>query len=223
MNTVFVRCEGPLQSWGERARWTIRDTAAEPTKSGIVGLLGCALGLRREEEEELTALSRRLRMGVRCDREGVLLRDYHTVVGGAMAAEGRIKRNQSTKEPETVVSQRYYLCDASFLVALQSDPSTIAALCDALAAPVWAPFLGRRSCPPTSPLFAGAGDHAGLEAALLAGPGVEVLAGKQVRLVLEVPSGAAVTRRDEVVSLSARRYAYRHVEERLVAVPGVAA
>ena len=43
-NTLFLRLEGPLQSWGERGHWAVRDTAPEPTKSGVVGLLGCALG-----------------------------------------------------------------------------------------------------------------------------------------------------------------------------------
>jgi CRISPR system Cascade subunit CasD len=42
-NTLFLRLEGPLQAWGERGRWSIRDSAAEPTKSGVIGLLvhGC--------------------------------------------------------------------------------------------------------------------------------------------------------------------------------------
>jgi len=44
MNTVFVRLEGPLQSWGTRARWGERDTELEPTKSGVIGLVACALG-----------------------------------------------------------------------------------------------------------------------------------------------------------------------------------
>ncbi|MGC8879968.1 MAG: CRISPR-associated protein Cas5, partial [Anaerolineae bacterium] len=30
-NTLFLRLEGPLQAWGERARWRVRDTAPEPT------------------------------------------------------------------------------------------------------------------------------------------------------------------------------------------------
>jgi CRISPR system Cascade subunit CasD len=66
-NTLFLRLEGPLQSWGERARWSVRDTAPEPTKSGVVGLLGCALGIK--DDADLRELSEHLRMGVRylCD------------------------------------------------------------------------------------------------------------------------------------------------------------
>ena len=46
---------GPLQSYGLRARWTVRDTATEPTKSAVVGLLARCLG--RESDSEVSALS----------------------------------------------------------------------------------------------------------------------------------------------------------------------
>jgi CRISPR system Cascade subunit CasD len=55
-NTLFLRLEGPLQSWGERARWDVRDTAPEPTKSGVIGLLACALGLSADEDWITTPL-----------------------------------------------------------------------------------------------------------------------------------------------------------------------
>ena len=48
MSSVLVlRLEGPLQSWGERSRWDVRETADRPTKSAVIGLLGAALGLKR--------------------------------------------------------------------------------------------------------------------------------------------------------------------------------
>ena len=49
-NTLFLRLEGPLQSWGERGRWSVRDTALEPTKSGVIGLIACALGYRDDTQ-----------------------------------------------------------------------------------------------------------------------------------------------------------------------------
>ena len=59
--------QGPLQSWGERSRWDSRDTAAMPTKSAIIGLLGCCLGLERGSEQ-LTALDAQVHMAVRADK-----------------------------------------------------------------------------------------------------------------------------------------------------------
>ncbi len=185
-NTLFLRLEGPLQSWGERARWTVRDTAPEPTKSGLVGLLGCALGLW--QDDDLRQLSTALRLGVRCDRPGTLLVDYHTVVGGVLAADGKVKRTQSTGRPETVVSNRYYLCDASFLAALRGEPDLIARLAEAVQSPCWPLFLGRLCCPPARPPFERAGDYPTLEAALAAWPALVPRPGEspgRVRAVVE--------------------------------------
>src|SRR4051812_21477113 len=125
MHTLFLRLKGPLQSWGLRARWGERDTSDSPTKSGIIGLIGCALGLKRDDDL-LRELSETYRLGVRIDRPGTRLRDYHATgggnfgvkndkgtryndepyAGGVLSAnvnrEGRIevKITASTKEPE---------------------------------------------------------------------------------------------------------------------------
>ncbi len=191
MNTLFLRLEGPLQAWGLRARWSERDTADAPTKSGIIGLLGCALGLHRCDRR-LRDLSDRLRIGVRVDLPGTPLRDYHTVgggrfgnalfdrktryhdepyIGGVLSAEvdkGRIKVkiNQKTDEPETDVSERYYLADASFRVAVQGPDDLIKELAAAVQHPVWPLFLGRKACIPTTPIYDGDGQFADLITAL---------------------------------------------------------
>lgn len=207
-NTLFLRLEAPLQSWGERARWSIRDTALEPTKSGVVGMLGCAVGI--SDDEALRELSRALRVGVRCDRPGTIIEDYHTVVGGVMSAEGKVKRNATTKEPETVVSQRSYLCDASFLVAVQSAPEWIARLAEAVQAPHWPIFLGRKCCVPARPVFDGTSYHESLEDAL------RMHEPKQTRAVLECSPGEGVMRRDEINSNARRTFLPRYTREILI-------
>lgn len=170
-NTLFLRLTSPLQSWGEDSQWSERRTAPEPTKSGIVGLLACALGW--SDDERIRDLSRRVRVGVRCDVPGTPapLRDYHTVGGGydepqLLTAEGKPKRTQTTGEPHTEPTWRYYLCDASFLAAVQSDEQTIEQLAQAVQYPVWSFFLGRKSCVPARPLFDGVGDYDSLQDAL---------------------------------------------------------
>jgi CRISPR system Cascade subunit CasD len=212
-NTLFLRLEGPLQSWGERARWSVRDTSPEPTKSGMVGLLACALGWN--DDERIRELSRQIRVGVRCDKPGTLLVDYHTVVGGVMSAEGKIKINQSTKEPETVVSWRYYLCDASFLVAAQGASDLIARLAKAVQEPHWALYLGRKSCPPGCPPFAGVGDYATLELALADPPLISAQPSDtaRVRSVIECAPGEGVRRRDQVDSHARRTFLPRYTKD----------
>lgn len=225
-NTLFIRLEGPLQAWGERARWSVRDTAQEPTKSGVVGLLACALGLG--DDAAIRDLSRQIDIGVRCDRPGQRLVDYHTVVGGVMSAQGKIKITESTKERETVVSWRSYLCDASFLAAVRSGEELVTRLADALQSPYWPIYLGRRSCPPSKPVYAGTGDYPTIEAALAepdlvlrqreAGDSTTAETTRQVRAVISSSPSNGVRRRDEIDALSRRTYLPRYTQDVMIRV-----
>src|SRR5690554_5614048 len=99
MSTLLLRLAAPMQGWGVDT-FERRGTERIPTKSGVVGLLASALGRRRNESiDDLT----KLRFGVRVDREGTLLRDFHTA------------RSQKS----AYVTIRYYLSDAVFLVGLE--------------------------------------------------------------------------------------------------------
>jgi CRISPR system Cascade subunit CasD len=208
-NTLFLRLEGPLQAWGERARWCVRDTAPQPTKSGLVGLLACALGWN--SDEELRGLSRQVRLGVRCDRPGLPLVDYHTVAGGRQSAEDQV----------SVVAQCTYLCDASFLAAIQaSDPGLIARLAEAVQAPRWPIYLGRRSCPPSRALFAGTGDYVSLHEALEAQPMLSAAPNGPVRVraVLECAPGRGIRVRDEIDARSRRTFLPRYTQDVMLTV-----
>ena len=224
-NTLFLRLSGPMQSWGERARWSVRDTAPEPTKSGVVGLLACALGL--SADADLRALSENIRIGIRCDRPGIRLVDYHTVGGGydepmLLMADGKPKYipNTNPKLPHTEPTHRAYLHDASFFVAIQSDDETIAQLAEAVQDPVWIFFLGRKSCPPSEPVFVGTGDYSTLEEALRQNLPVAEKSGT-LRAVLECkPTDQdAVRRRDEIDSLSRRTFLPRYTRDISIELP----
>lgn len=136
MPTLLIRMAAPLQAWGVDSKFETRRTGREPSKSGIVGFLAAAMGYRRNEDDKIAELSR-LNIGIRVDKEGTLLRDYHTVHGAKSA----------------YVTNRYYLSDAIFLVGVESDDGElIERLANALEHPVFPLFLGRRSCPPTLPI-----------------------------------------------------------------------
>jgi CRISPR system Cascade subunit CasD len=148
--TLFLRLEGPMQSWGDQeSEFVIRRTAEAPTKSGVFGLLCAALGVSRAEApgEWLPKLCS-LRMGVRIDDPGIRWWDYHTVGAGMQmqTAEGKTK-------PGAMLTRREYLCDASFLVALQGEESLIKELNSAMKTPRWTLYLGRKCCPPSRPLL----------------------------------------------------------------------
>jgi len=142
MNSVLlIRCVGPMQSWGTRSRFQERDTEREPSKSGVIGILCAALGRDRSEPvDDLAAL----RMGIRVDREGKLEKDFQTAQDVAVAG------GNTTQD---LLSNRYYLADAAFLVGFEGPAELLKSLHSALARPVWPLFLGRKSYVPSESLF----------------------------------------------------------------------
>jgi CRISPR-associated protein Cas5/CasD subtype I-E len=150
-NTVFLRLEGPLQSWGDTSKFVIRRSMEAPTKSGVLGLVCCAMGLSRQSARDYLRELNALAMGVRIDRPGTRWWDYHTVGAGVgmTTASGGLK----TGAQGTLITRREYLADASFFVALQGDAALIRKVGDALATPKWTLYLGRKSCTPSLPVF----------------------------------------------------------------------
>ncbi len=144
MATLLLRLAGPLQSWGDSSRFTRRHTRAEPTKSGVLGLLAAAQGARRcDPIEDLLGLE----FGVRVDQPGRLVRDFQTAI-----------KWHSPKREAMPLSFRYYLSDAVFVAGVSGDESLLVSLDEALQAPRFPPFLGRRSCPPSRPISMGVTD-----------------------------------------------------------------
>ena len=138
MSTLLLRLAGPLQAWGYDSKFETRRTGREPTKSGVVGLLAAALGRKRGDSlDDLNCLH----FGVRVDKEGELLHDYHTV---------------QMNSGKTYVTHRYYLADATFVVGIESDDEVqLEMLKNAVQNPAFALYLGRRSCVPTTPIVLG--------------------------------------------------------------------
>lgn len=202
MSTLLLRFAGPLQAWGADSRFDVRRTNREPTKSGVIGLIASALGLRRDAPlDELN----RLYFGVRVDREGVLLRDLHTV-----------RKDKNT----SYMTTRYYLSDAVFLIGLHSDDEALMQRLEhAVRNPAHPLFLGRRSCPPEGRVCLGLRQMP-LEEALKSEPSLippkpsKPCEPQRARIVLDDPRGTARLN-DLPVSFSPynRQYAYRAARE----------
>jgi CRISPR system Cascade subunit CasD len=188
-NTLFLRFEGPMQSWGDqRSKFVIRRTCEAPTKSGVIGMLCAALGVPRSEAaaEWLPTLGTLL-MGVRIDSPGIRWWDYHTI-GAKMLM--RIAEGGGRTKPGAMLTRREYLCDASFLVVLQGEPIVIDKLSKAMVDPHWTPYLGRKACLPSRPLCENdGGEFADMLSALKAVPWRPRLIGdpppKAVRCLLD--------------------------------------
>jgi len=215
MSTLLLRLAAPLQSWGLDNKFERRMTMREPTKSGVIGMLAAALGRRREEGEEAVKDLAPLRFGVRIDQPGQLLHDFHTA--------------QGKTEKEKFVTHRYYLADAVFLVGLEGDDAFLQMLDEAINAPAFPLYLGRRSCPPAGRVSLGIRGKM-LEDALREEPWQaswwrqkrELRLAEQIRLTLVLDSDGtgAVRRRDLPLSFNQahRKYAFRNIADQADAV-----
>ena len=141
MSTLLLRLAAPMQSWGTDSKFDRRLTGREPTKSGIIGMLACALGIRRDEPiDKLKAL----RLGVRVDQPGEIMVDFHTV--------------HDWNKGKAWVTVRHYLSDAVFLVGIEGNRDLLDEITKALKRPVFPIYLGRRSCPPAGKLIVNMSD-----------------------------------------------------------------
>ena len=146
MTVVALRLAGPLQSWGSGSRFVRRSSEREPTKSGVLGLVAAAKGLRRTDSlEEVLGL----RFGVRVDQPGRLIRDFQTAQRPRTAKDGTVTW---TSMP---LSQRYYLSDAVYVAVLEGEQALVEGIDAALRSPQFPLYLGRRSCPPAGPIALG--------------------------------------------------------------------
>lgn len=203
MPTLLLRMRAPMMSWGDHSRFTIRDSRREPTKSAVIGLLCAALGRPRWE---LTYDLAALKMGVRVNQEGVVQCDYHTVLDSIKS---------SGSKGDTVISQRYYVADADYLVGLEGDRPLLETLDAALQSPCWQLYFGRKSFVPSQPVHVRDGLlDVSLEEALRQYPYRARKRGKppkQLRYVLEVADSLDI-RQDVPLDWQRRLFGSRCVE-----------
>lgn len=151
MPTLALRLMGPMQSWGTTSRFEQRDTGKEPSKSGVVGLVAAALGIDRNEWANLEPITR-LSMAVRHDRPGVPKRDYQTA--GCASTDTIMRASGRPEKKGGVVSHRFYLADAAFLVVFEGpDRALLERIHASLKNPVWPLALGRKSYVPSEPIW----------------------------------------------------------------------
>lgn len=171
---LLLWLEAPLQSWGHDSKFGRRDTLNFPTKSGVMGLVCCALGQGGQQHAFLAQFAplkqtvfsfvRKNHKAEKRHREP-LMRDFHMVGSGyddkdpwttlliPKTAEGKKAVGGGAK-----MTYRYYLQDAFFAVVLETPSALVDSIAHALQAPTWDLFLGRKSCVPTDFVYRGVFD-----------------------------------------------------------------
>lgn len=152
---VIFTLAAPMGSFADLAGHERRHSGTWPARSAVLGLVGAALGVRRDEQAEQEKLSR-WRTAVSVLSRGVAFRDFHTV---QTVPTARIKRPVTRREAlealrsgdNPVITWRDYRSDCAFGVALWGGegPEEIR---EALSRPHFTLYLGRKSCPLSAPM-----------------------------------------------------------------------
>ena len=146
---LILKLEGVLQAWGGHTFEDVRPSELIPTRSGLCGLLAACCGIQRTQRNELQALAESVLLSVRIDTRPLKMIDYHTVKNARDGYSG-------LKSHDTIQSWREYLQDAKFTVAITNTAHasiSLDQLKHAIQKPIYTPYLGRRSCPLTRPLY----------------------------------------------------------------------
>ena len=217
--TLLLRLKAPLQSWGMSSRFSIRDTAREPSKSGVIGLLCAASGISRDEANTnnptFNALTE-LKFGVRVNNEGVMQKDFHTAQN-IVTANAKQRKDGTYPTKDTELSNRWYLADADFLVGFECEERAfLERLEAALKNPKWQLFLGRKSFVPSVPVFLPKdGIVEGDLESVLSNHTLRGSVEESTRLVVENERGSEV-RQDVPLCLKTRRFSNRRVETKFI-------
>lgn len=145
----------PLASWGDIAVGESRGSWDRPSRSAVLGLLGAALGIVRDDQASHDVLDAGYGMAVRLDASGAPLSDYHTAqTVAASAVKKRQPRTRaallSSGDHETILSRRIYRQDALATVVLWvrgGAPArwTLEQLEQALRRPAFLLYAGRKA------------------------------------------------------------------------------
>lgn len=169
---LVFRLSGLMSAWGDIAVGERRSIWAEPSKSGVLGLVAAAMGLCRDQDHDHQVLEDALGFAVRVDEAGNPLRDYHT----AQAPKERRNLRWRMRRDEladgdnlnTVLSERFYRLEARATVVLwiKAEGVSLADLVTALNHPHFGLSLGRKTCPLAEPLWPQIIEAEGLSSAL---------------------------------------------------------
>ena len=152
---------GPMGSFGESARAQRRRTTLIPPRSALVGMVEAALGIERGDDVAHEALNR-CGFAVQSLNESAPLRDYHTVQSVPDSVRGTATRGaaiaKAGRKIHTLITIRDYRTDIAMRATMWADTPrwTLAEIAQALRAPAFTLYIGRRSCPlasPTCPLL----------------------------------------------------------------------
>jgi CRISPR system Cascade subunit CasD len=157
---LILKLDGPMQAWGRESYEGLRPSELFPGRSSLLGLLGACLGIDRDDQYGQSKLAYSVNFAVRVD--AVLcpftrkplrrqkLTDYHTVL------DARKEYRGLTPQKDSIQTWREYWQDSRYTVVVwlkENAEYSLDTIRNAIQKPVYAPVLGRKSCPIARPLY----------------------------------------------------------------------
>ena len=154
--------DAPLISYGGVSVDRRRVTDLFPGRSMLTGLIGNALGYRRQDFDKLGRLQGRIRHAA-CTDFGEMLRDYHTArldnSEKAWTTYGVPEGREGGKNTpyHTEIREVDYLADSLSVVAMtvsdMAEGPSLDDVAEAMLKPARPLFIGRKNCLPSRPIF----------------------------------------------------------------------
>lgn len=174
---LILRLDSVFSSFSSNRTERLISTSLFPTKSAIIGLLGCALGYPRGDKR-LIELCDSLKMAVRIDKKPRKITDFqviqaqrsikqHGLLGekekdkdgnirrdflNALGFAGMIEQPSQGKVEGKKLVYKEYLTDSIFTVILEGSKNILEECLKGLENPVWMYTYGRNNCIPSVPI-----------------------------------------------------------------------
>ena len=155
----------PLVSWGDQAVGQERPSADHPSRSALLGLLAAALGIDRSDETQQQKLTDCCHFGIKLYSPGLAMRDFHTAqvppskagIKYLYTRKDELDELARLADPKigTILSFRSYRQDSYSVATVWLEGEhhcSLVQLSEALKAPHFHLYLGRKACPLAAPL-----------------------------------------------------------------------
>jgi len=157
MKHLVFQLQAPLMSWGNEMARQTRPSDGHPRKCAVLGMIGAAMGLSRGDPSH-GLMNDALGFATVVLRPGSRLVDYHTVATPTGPKKYATRQAEAEASDYTVQTEREYLSDAYYLVALwlRDEGTTdiratggsqdVRVIKQFLEEPTWELFAGRKCC-----------------------------------------------------------------------------
>lgn len=147
--------KAPLQSWGQERinEGNFFPTSEIPTKSGVVGLIACVMGLERGNPR-IEELDKTLKIYVKSYANDGVMTDFHIIHVSNNRPQYLADGRKSTgAQANSIITYRSYIQTGKFDVVIDGEETLLKEITEAFYNPYWTPYLGRKSCSVSEPIL----------------------------------------------------------------------